>query len=239
MIMDQPYPVFPGDGPRKFQTAKDYAYQHLRHLILTGRIHGGARINQDEIARDLQISRMPVRQAVLRLEGEGLVVNRPNRGAVVTSVGPEAIFELFEMRSVLEGLALSLALPNINASALNEIEERVNALGQLQSDVNAWVAAHDELHDFLCSFAQRPRLRANVRYLRHTVAPYIRLYLSTNRDAEIAGFEHRALLDMIRSRDTVAVERMMREHVISAAKGVVDFVRGYDHVPRRGQEVSG
>lgn len=229
MIMDQACRDFSGDGSRRFQTAKDYAYQHLRHLILTGEIPGGVRINQDELARNLQLSRMPVRQAILRLEGEGLIVNRPNRGAVVTSVGPQAIFELFEMRGVLEGLALSLALPNIDRLALISIETRINNLDEIQSDIASWVVQHDELHDHLCSFAARPRLRANVRYLRSAVAPYIRLYLSTNRNAEIAGFEHSALLEVIRANDAAAAEKMMREHVMSSAKGVVDFVCGYDH----------
>ena len=83
-----------------FQTAEEYAYQSLRGLILTGKLLGGTRLNQDELARRLNISRTPIRQAVLRLENEGLVVNRPNRGAVVTTLGPDAMLELFEMNTL-------------------------------------------------------------------------------------------------------------------------------------------
>lgn len=220
-------------GLGRFQTAEEYAYRHLRHMILSGRLTGGTRINQDEIARDLQLSRMPVRQAILRLEGDGLVVNRPNRGATVTTLGPEAALELFEMRGVLEGLAISVAIAHIDAAALREIEARIGELEGLQTDPGLWLERHDELHDFLCGFAGRPRLRANLRHIRHSVAPYQRIYLSTNRQAELSGFEHRALLEVIRAGDAGAAERMMREHVMSAAQAFVDFLRTYDE--KRGQ----
>jgi len=222
------------EAPPRFQTAEEYAYRNLRGLILTGQLPGGTRLNQDEMARRLQISRMPVRQAVLRLESEGLVVNRPNRGAVVTTLGPAAMLELFEMRSVLEGVALSLALPNIDGRGLEKIERRLDALERAQSNITRWIRLHDEFHGLLCHYARRPRLSAYVRRLRQSVAPYLRLYLSTEKMAEMPGFEHRGLIDAIRLGDPVAAERMMREHVMSAGHGVVEFVRMQDEQQQSG-----
>ena len=112
------------EPPTRFQTAEEHAYRYLRNLILTGVFLGGAKLNQDELASKLAVSRMPIRQAIRLIESEGLVVSRPNRGAVVTALGPDAILELFEMRSVLEGLALRLATPRITKEDLKSLRSR-------------------------------------------------------------------------------------------------------------------
>ena len=216
------------DPPPRLQTAEEHAYRYLRNLILAGRLPGGTKVNQDEMAKRLNVSRMPVRQAVLRLESEGLVSNRPNRGAVVTTLGPAAMLELFEMRSVLEGLAFMLAIPNIDARALKELDQKLKTLESVHQNASRWIAAHDEFHTLLCQYARRPALAAQIRKLHHSVTPYLRLYLSTDKAWEMPGFEHRELLEAVRKRDARAAERRMREHVMSAAHGVVEFVRGYD-----------
>ena len=214
--------VVPGTG---FGTAEQHTHAYLRDLILSGELAGGERINQDAIARQLGVSRMPVREAIRRLDSEGLVVNRPNRGAVVTILGPEAILELFEMRSALEGLAISLGLPHIGAKAVLELEDRLERMEQAQSNTSLWMQRHDEFHDYICQHARRPRLAAYVRSLRQNVAPYLRLYLSTYKEAEMPGFEHRTLLNAVKRGDVPAAEQMMRDHVLSAAQGIVEFIR--------------
>ena len=222
------------EAPPRFQTAEEHAYHYLRDLILAGRLPGGTRLNQDEMAKRLQVSRMPVRQAVLRLQSEGLVVSRPNRGAVVTSLGPVAMLELFEMRSVLEGLAFSLAIPNIDAEGRKELERRVNALERVHQDAKRWIRLHDEFHTMLCQYAGRPALSAQIRKLHQSITPYLRLYLSTDKAWEMPGFEHHELLEAIARGDCAAGERMMRNHVMSAAHGVVEFVRRYDEAQKAG-----
>jgi len=218
----------PAEAAPGFQTAEEYAYQSLRGLILAGKLVGGARLNQDDLAKRLNVSRTPIRQAVLRLENEGLVVNRPNRGATVTTLGPAAMLELFEMRSVLEGLAFALALPNIDARAIDEIEKRLDTLERAHANISRWVQLHDDFHGLLFQYARRPRLAAQVRRLRQSVAPYLRLYLSTKKIAEMPGNEHRSLINAIKMGDPAAAERMMRDHVMQAARGVVEFVRAQD-----------
>jgi DNA-binding GntR family transcriptional regulator len=215
-------------APPVFQTAEEYAYQSLRGLILAGKLRGGARLNQDELARRLNVSRTPIRQAVLRLTNEGLVVNRPNRGAIVTTLGPAAVLELFEMRSVLEGLAFGLAIPNIDARAVAELEKRLDTLERAHTNITRWIQLHDDFHALLFQHSRRPRLLAQVHRLRQSVAPYLRLYLATKKIAEMPGNEHRSMIEAIRTGDVLAAEQMMREHVMYAAHEVVEFVRAQD-----------
>jgi DNA-binding GntR family transcriptional regulator len=174
---------------------------------------------------------MPVRQAILRLESEGLVFQRPNRGAIVTLLGPEAILELFEMRSVLEGLALRLAVPQLRSEHHQEVARLIALMDETQPDIALWIQRHDELHDYLCQCSGRSRLAEAARHLRHSVTPYIRLYLTTYQRAEMSGFEHRALLCAIETGDPARNEEIMREHVMSAAKGVVEFVEAQARAP--------
>ena len=208
-----------------FRTAAQHVYDHLRDGILGGRLRGGQRIDQDAIARQLGVSRMPVREAIRRLDSEGFVVSRPNRGAVVTALGPEAMLELFEMRSVLEGLAVALALPAITEEVLTDLEGQVRRMQRAESDPVAWLELHDAFHDAICRLAGRPRLAALVRNLRQSAVPYLRLYLSAYREAEMPGFEHGTLLEAIARGDPQIVEATMREHVMSAATGIVEFLR--------------
>lgn len=208
-----------------FQTAEEYVYRRLRRSILSGEIRGGTHLNQDDVANSLRVSRTPVRQAFLRLGSEGLITNRPNRGSIVTSLSPEDIFELFEIRAVLEGFAASLAVQNIDKQAMKAIETRASALEVVETNSKRWLDQHDEFHNLICELSRRPRLTEKVKRLRQLVVPYLRLYLSANNEAEICGHEHGALVEVMRSGTPRAAEKAMREHVLSSAKGVVDFVR--------------
>lgn len=217
------------------RTAGEHVYEHLRDAILSGRLRGGQRIDQDVVARQLGVSRMPVREAIRRLDSEGFVTNRPNRGALVTALGPDEMLELFEMRSALEALAVSLALPRIDAAVMAELEDRVRRMRRAEARIGAWIEIHETLHDAITRLAGRPRLAAAIRNLRQAAAPYLRLYLSAYRYAEMPGFEHETLLEAIRSGDPATAADAMREHVMSAASGVVEFVRKSEIVnaPRR------
>jgi len=215
----------PSSRGQRFETAEEYAHAQLRELILSGELPGGTKLQQNELADRLGVSRMPVRQAIVRLENEGLVVQRPNRGAFVTLLGPEGILELFEMRSVLEGLALRLAAPQMRAEEQAEIRRLIGVMDSAGGDVSVWIQRHDDLHEFLCACAKRPRLAANARQMRVTVAPYIRVYLNAYESAEMAGFEHHTLLRAIQTKDPAHCEEVMREHILLAAKGVVDFIQ--------------
>lgn len=96
-------------------TAEQEAFLHLQSAIRLGRYRAGDRLIPEEIAAEIGMSRMPVREAFQRLAVEGLVVIRPNRGCIVAGLTLDEIYETFEIRSVLEGLAVRLAMPGSTA----------------------------------------------------------------------------------------------------------------------------
>lgn len=206
--------------PSSPPSAFDHAYDFLKTRIREGSLASGARIKAEDVATELGISRMPVREAIRRLDSEGLVTIRPNRGAIVAVLGAEEILELFEMRSVLEGLVIRRAIGKFDEDGFEELELRLNRLGRVGDDVDRWIVRHNEFHDYICSVSGGRRLVQEVRRLRTAVEPYLRMALDLPQ-AEGVVAEHRSLVEAIRRGDAQAAEVEMRQHVLSTAHDVI------------------
>ncbi len=134
-------PMVTGGG-----SAEAEAYAYLMQRIRRGVLAPGVRIRAEEVAEEIGMSRMPVREALRRLDSEGLVTLRPNRGAVVTGYEADEILELFEIRSVLEGLAARLAAPRFSAHQRDESMDRLTRMIRAEGDIDLWIARHQDLH---------------------------------------------------------------------------------------------
>src|SRR5262249_40341816 len=110
------------DPPSGGTSAPQLAANYLRKEILAGRFPAGMRLKTEEVAETLGISRMPVRDALRQLHSEGLVVVRPNRGALVTRLTAKEVLEAFEIRAVLEGLAARCSCEGLTPHVLRQIE---------------------------------------------------------------------------------------------------------------------
>src|SRR5215831_11596322 len=97
--------------------------EKLRDKIVRGEVAEGEQLRQDAIAREFQVSRIPVREALRQLEAEGLITIIPHRGAVVSSLSPNDIEELFEMRALLEAEVLRASIPNLQESDFARAEQ--------------------------------------------------------------------------------------------------------------------
>lgn len=144
-----------GPEPRSESLVED-----LREAILTGRYGPGARLVQDDLAEAFGVSRIPLREALRRLEGEGLVVISPNRGAVVRSLAPKDVVDLYDLRLALESLAVRRAaerFADLRAStkqrhvqARQAIAARnLSALFRLDRDFHADIAAASDNHQLV------------------------------------------------------------------------------------------
>lgn len=204
--------------------AQEHVYRHLREEILSGRLPGGARLKQEELAKRFNMSRMPVRDALYRLHAEGLVRLDPNRSVIVTQLAPAEVLELFEIRAVLEGFALRLAMANFTEEARLEIEDLLHRLDRSITEHEVWIRRHDEFHEYLNGWSHRPRLLSEIRQLRAAVQPYFRMFLRARGHPEVGVAEHRVIVDAIKRGDAKTAESTMRRHVLSAAAGVVDFL---------------
>jgi DNA-binding GntR family transcriptional regulator len=162
-------PEVANDSP----SAEVAAYQQILRRIRLGDLGPGARIRTEDIAVSLGLSRQPVREAIRRLEAEGYVTARPNRGAAVTKYTPVQLQELFEIRAALESLAVSIALPRLAPRDFVRLEQLMSAMTEAGSVVNNWLARHGEFHLHLANAAPACNTRALhaplVRACRDTV----------------------------------------------------------------------
>jgi DNA-binding GntR family transcriptional regulator len=210
---------------RSVSTAEEEAYEYILVRIRSGHYAPDDRLIPEEIAAEIGMSRMPVREAFRRLAAEGLVTIRPNRGCVVSGLTVDEIFEVFEVRSVLEGLAVRLAMPKIDRSALADLRlllERMEISDELDAD--SWLADHYRFHEYLCGLSARPKLMGQIRTLHVAIEPYLRVYLHHVKKSRSAGEAHRVLVDTLSTGDVRAAEDAMREHVLGTAPLLASFL---------------
>jgi len=164
----------------------------LRQAILDGALAGGVVLRQELIAKQFGVSRVPVREALLRLEGEGLVETQPRRGVVVTTLTPEDFEEILEMRYALESLAIELAASNFSSKdakfALEMVVDAESHMKKSTHDVDAefdtrWGDANWEFHRRLYLPANRPRLSMTIGNLHRLFARHLRAPITAKNPA--------------------------------------------------------
>jgi len=208
-----------------FGSAQHRASVFVRQQILSGAYPAGMRLKTEELAQALGLSRMPVRDALQQLHSEGLVEIRPNRGAVVTSLTPEDVVELFEIRAVLEGLAARQACERLDDEAFEDLRLYLQRMSNSSQDVQRWLELHENFHDVFLRYANKQRLAQQVRTSRRALMPYIRMYISVYQEFEVQDAEHEILIKISRRRNADLLESVMRDHVLSTAQGVFNFLQ--------------
>jgi DNA-binding GntR family transcriptional regulator len=216
-------PVEPADASL---SAQRLAYAHIRERIRAGTLAGGERVVPEAIAAELSISRMPVREAIRQLDSEGLLTIRPNRGAIVTTLTPEDVLELFEMRAVLEGLAARRAAVLMDEDTEDQLVLILRRMRRATgTSVDAFIEQHNAFHEAIGARGGGTWLSAENKRLAAAVEPYLRLYFTHLEKAQFTIEEHVALLDVLLTRNPDRAELAMREHVLSTAPDLVHVLR--------------
>lgn len=198
--------------PGSFRTAADIAYDALRNGILSGKLIAGERIDQDAEAAALGVSRMPIREALRRLESEGLVEIVRHRGVLVRSLSIDDLEDLYVLRIALEGVAGRLGAENLDPAHLDRMCALFPEMEAIvaDGDPDRWLAVDWVFHSTLYDAAHRPRLFALISSLRDEVGRYRRIGLAQPQELEISLQGHHDMLAAIARADGVAVERLIQ-----------------------------
>lgn len=194
-------------------TAEEQAYRYLLARIRMGELKPGDRVVPEEVAAEIGMSRMPVRDAFRRLATQELLTIRPNRGAIVRGLDRAEVIEVFEMRAVLEGLAAASALKAIGSAELRELEHRLEMMEARAGNVSDWIGAHRDFHLYLCGFSGKPRLLAQISALHLTIEPHMRLWLQAAATPLSSREEHGIVIDALKRGRPELVETVVRDHV--------------------------
>jgi DNA-binding GntR family transcriptional regulator len=187
------------------------AYQVLRRMIVEGKFRPGEKIIEARAADTLGISRTPVREALQRLEVEGLVRTRVGKSTRVTSPTPEQLEEMYVLIAVLEGLAARLAVPRLTISDLNYMEELTRKMAQdaRQGNVRELIATDNKFHGVIHGASRNGRLQKILRELHIQVERYEYTFFSSPRALRASLGRHRNLVRIFRQRDPEAAQRAL------------------------------
>ncbi len=206
-------------------TAEEEAYNFLLAAICAGRYRKDDRLVAEDIATEIGTSRMPVREAFRRLDAQGLVTLRPNRGAIVSGLDIEQMNEVFEMRSALEGLAIRVAASKVTERHLTILKRLLDDMDECRDDTAQWVVRHRNFHEYLCSLSERPRLMKQIVALYSLIEAPMRLWLE-HGDKPLSGREeHEQILLALRTRDADLAERVIRGHIEGTLPALTLFLQ--------------
>jgi DNA-binding GntR family transcriptional regulator len=200
----------------KFASAADYAYATLRRAIIEGRFAPGRRMREIELAEHLGISRTPTRQALTRLELEGLLNLRPRSGLVVSVLDMDAVDELYEMRAALEGTAAAMAAKHASPRDLALLERLIAEGEKLDRKPFNLYRHNRELHDAIQVASHNRYLEKSLSALQDAIALLGPTTLAEKGRFAIAQAEHAAIVQAISQREAEKADRLARAHVLSA-----------------------
>lgn len=226
-------------SPVQSMNAQLVAYSHLKKEILAGTLRAGTAINPEEIGKRLGLSRTPVREAIFRLDQEGLVSFGANRRAVVTALTASQILELFEIRIALEGLAIERAVRRLTGQIIDDLEFDLIRMDRATGDPKRWLTLHDEFHDRIYRAAEMPRLSEEIARLRQSIRPYFLMYYDVFQAPEMPGFEHASLVQVLRRMDSALARIALADHIRNAGACVVSVLTKDPLVPLARAEPKG
>ena len=217
-----------GGRPR---TAQQLAYEVVRRAIMRGALQPGVRLTQSQLAEQLSLSTTPVREALRRLAGEGLVRIDAHRGAIVRGLDKAELSEIYELRLLLEPLAARKAVTHITDEALAEAEVLWERMKDY-SDIATWSELNREFHAVFARSAASPNLTRILRGLRDSAAPYVRWSIVLQPDFPVvANQEHRELLDACRARDADTAAAVEEKHLRATLDAVMQQQSGRRRLP--------
>lgn len=213
-------------GRIRHTSLMEEAVRLLREAILTGRLAPGTHLRQLELAAQMGISRTPLREALRKLEQEGLITVLPRGRPRVALLDLDEAVQLYEIREVLDGLAARLAAQRAHEAHLLTLDRLLAQMGEcvVRQDAHQWFIAHVAFHDGIFQASGNGRLQGMSSVIRLSIQRFHPVLLTTpNRLAE-AHREHREVFEAIRTHDPEAAERLARAHIAQAREVVLKVI---------------
>jgi DNA-binding GntR family transcriptional regulator len=208
----------------KHKTITASVTDEIRELIISGEIKGGDPLRQELLADQFGCSLIPLREALLNLQGEGLVEFIPHKGAVAKEITVGEVDEIFALRALLECDILVRAMPNLTDSDLAAAEA---VLGQFEkllrpgTDLQSWGKLNWAFHRALYEPARRPYAFRMIERLHTNCDRYIMLQIKLDEGRTQAHAEHVEILTRVRKNDTRGAKKALREHILITGKKLI------------------
>jgi DNA-binding GntR family transcriptional regulator len=209
---------------QRLLTRNDLVASEIRDSILRGRFRPGEKLDQQELADELGVSRSPVREALRVLDAEGLITLVPNKGAVVTERSLPELEELYFTRGLVEGAAIERSAPRMDEKTLWKLEDIIEA-AERTDDYGELLLLNNDFHVLTYSRQEQPFLADYIQQLRNMAAPYNRLYLDSKGSREAAWNDHRRIYQACLQRDGQLAREELRRHLDRVIRKLASAIR--------------
>jgi len=206
-------------------SASSIVFEALRRAIIEGRLEEGEPLRQDEIARLFNTSRIPVREAISRLEEQGLVTSQRYRGAVVAGLSPKETAEVFDLRALIEPEIIRDAVPRMTAELLTEAREKCAAFSAA-TDPMVYGDLNRDFHETLYRASDLKYFKEIAGNAIDRVERQIRAQLVMSNGMGRAGREHDAILEACETGDADRAALLTRDHILGAKASLLEHLQG-------------
>lgn len=203
-----------GEDAKAYEPMASVVGRSIREAILDGRLRPGQRIRQEDIARRLGTSRIPVREALRQLESEGLVTLVPHSGARVAVMDFDRFSEVYKLREAVEPMAIAESAARLSDEQLDRLRELMMIVERTSDDPLRWLDADRRFHLESYAAASMPRVLAMIEGFWNQTQQYRRAYFYTVRpNIEIVTYEHRLILEALERRSPEDAANLQRLHI--------------------------
>ena len=206
---------------------RDVVFNTLRQAILRGELEPGTRLMEMQLADKLGVSRTPIREAIRKLELEGLVLMVPRKGAEVAEITEKSLRDVLEVRRALEELAVELACERMTTEEIEELKEAEHAFEEALNcgDVTKYAEADVKFHDIIYRTTDNERLIQLLYTFREQMYRYRVEYLKREDSHDTLLEEHRCIIEMIERRDVQKAVEIVCCHIDNQVEAVADTLR--------------
>ncbi|ONI40687.1 GntR family transcriptional regulator [Candidatus Epulonipiscium fishelsonii] len=210
-----------------YQPLRNVVFQTIRKAILEGELQPGERLMETQLAEKLGVSRTPIREAIRKLETEGLIIITPRKGAQVAPFTQKEIADVLEVRGTLEALAVRLACKRITPKnflkldlVITEYEYAVQ-----HKDVNLMIQKDIEFHDIIFAATQNEKLIQMFNNIREQVLRYRITYLKNVTDGAQVLLEHRDIFKSLELKNEEIAAQLITRHIENQRDSILYYIR--------------
>lgn len=198
-----------------YKPLRDIVFESLREAIIDGSLKPGERVMEVQLAEKLGVSRTPVREAIRKLELEGLLIMVPRKGAYVADVSFKDVLDVLEIRASLEGLAASLAAEKMTEEEVQILQMKSREFSKCveNDDVQGMIHKDSEFHDIILKSARNAKLLNIIEGLRDQVQRFRVVYFTEFNKSSYLTQEHQRVLEAISNRDSEVAQKYAQQHI--------------------------
>jgi len=210
----------------QYKPLREVVFETIRNAIISGSLKPGERLMEVQMAERLGVSRTPIREAIRKLELEGLIIMLPRKGAYVADLSVKDLTEVLEIRAALEGMATGLAVTRINECEIEELELIALKFHKAleNGDLEELLFQDSQFHETIFKASRNERLIQLNNNLREQVQRFREMYLKKINRSKKTSMEHFDIVEAISRRDISKAEKLARKHIETTENGILEMM---------------